>query len=156
MDDLLKRDATDQIAALTAKRVSAVELLSAALARHDEVHGQINAVVALSRERAMEHAAAIDELRMRGEPQGPLAGLPMTVKDTLDVVALPASSGLKHLRTRLREYDAGPLVVKKRGTAVEPEQLRKQLKLTGAREVTVVLTRAAGKQIAMVVQPLGL
>jgi SAM-dependent methyltransferase len=64
--------------------------------------------------------------------------------------------GLKHLRTRLREYDAGPLVVKKRGTAVEPEQLRKQLKLTGAREVTVVLTRAAGKQIAMVVQPLSL
>ena len=64
--------------------------------------------------------------------------------------------GLKHLRTRLRTYDAGPLVVKKRGTAVEPEQLRKQLKLTGTREVTVVLTRAAGKQIAMVVEPLSL
>jgi SAM-dependent methyltransferase len=61
--------------------------------------------------------------------------------------------GLKTLRTRLRAYDAGPLVVKKRGTAVEPEQLRAQLKLTGSREVTVVLTRAAGKQIAMVVEP---
>jgi SAM-dependent methyltransferase len=61
--------------------------------------------------------------------------------------------GLKHLRARLRTYDAGPLVVKKRGTAVEPEQLRKQLKLTGSREVTVVLTRAAGRQIAMVVEP---
>jgi SAM-dependent methyltransferase len=61
--------------------------------------------------------------------------------------------GLKHLRTRLRTYDAGPLVVKKRGTAVEPEQLRKQLKLTGSREVTVILTRAAGRQIAMVAQP---
>jgi SAM-dependent methyltransferase len=61
--------------------------------------------------------------------------------------------GLKSLRARLREYDAGPLVVKKRGTAVEPEQLRKQLKLTGSREVTVVLTRAAGRQIAMVVEP---
>jgi hypothetical protein len=61
--------------------------------------------------------------------------------------------GLKSLRTRLRAYDAGPLVVKKRGTAVEPDQLRKQLKLTGSREVTIVLTRAAGKQIAMVVEP---
>jgi SAM-dependent methyltransferase len=61
--------------------------------------------------------------------------------------------GLKPLRARLRAYDAGPLVVKKRGTAVEPDQLRKQLKLTGSREVTVVLTRAAGKQIAMVVEP---
>jgi len=61
--------------------------------------------------------------------------------------------GLKALRERLRAHDAGPLVVKKRGTAVEPEVLRKQLKLTGAREVTVVLTRAAGKQIAMIVRP---
>ena len=103
MDDLLKRDATDQIAALNAKRVSAAELLGAALARRDEVHGAINAGVALSRERALEHAAAIDDLRMRGEPQGPLAGLPMTVKDTFDVVGLPASSGLKHLRARQAE-----------------------------------------------------
>jgi len=61
--------------------------------------------------------------------------------------------GLKPLRERLRAYDAGPLVVKKRGTAVEPDVLRKQLKLTGSTEVTVVLTRAAGRQIAMVVRP---
>ena len=61
--------------------------------------------------------------------------------------------GLKPLRERLRAHDAGPLVVKKRGTAVEPEVLRKQLKLTGSREVTVVLTRAAGRQVAMVVRP---
>lgn len=61
--------------------------------------------------------------------------------------------GLKPLRERLRAHDAGPLVVKKRGTAVEPDVLRKQLKLTGSREVTVVLTRAAGRQVAMVVRP---
>ena len=61
--------------------------------------------------------------------------------------------GLKALRQRLRAHDAGPLVVKKRGTAVEPDVLRKQLGLTGSREVTVVLTRAAGRQIAMVVRP---
>jgi SAM-dependent methyltransferase len=60
---------------------------------------------------------------------------------------------LKPLRERLRAHDAGPLVVKKRGTAVEPDVLRKQLKLTGSREVTVVLTRAAGRQVAMVVRP---
>ena len=61
--------------------------------------------------------------------------------------------GLKPLRERLRAHDAGPLVVKKRGTAVEPDVLRKQLKLTGSREVTVVLTRSSGRQIAMVVRP---
>jgi SAM-dependent methyltransferase len=59
---------------------------------------------------------------------------------------------LKGLKERLRTYDTGPLVVKKRGTAVEPEVLRKQLKLNGSREVTIVLTRQAGKQIAMVVR----
>lgn len=62
------------------------------------------------------------------------------------------SFGLKPLRERLRAYDAGMLVVKKRGTAVEPDVLRRQLKLTGSREVTVVLTRSAGRQIAMVVR----
>jgi SAM-dependent methyltransferase len=62
--------------------------------------------------------------------------------------------GLKPLRERLRTYDAGPLVVKKRGTAVEPDLLRRQLKLSGSTEVTVILTRAAGSQIAMVVRPL--
>ena len=61
--------------------------------------------------------------------------------------------GLKPLRERLRAHDAGPLVVKKRGTAVEPDVLRKQLKLTGSTEVTVVLTRAAGRQVAMIVRP---
>jgi hypothetical protein len=61
---------------------------------------------------------------------------------------------LKPLRERLRAHDAGPLVVKKRGTAVQPDVLRRQLKLTGSREVTVVLTRARGRQVAMVVTPL--
>lgn len=61
---------------------------------------------------------------------------------------------LKRLREVLRSHDAGPLVVKKRGTAVEPETLRRQLKLTGSREVTVVLTRSAGAQVALVVRPL--
>jgi len=60
---------------------------------------------------------------------------------------------LKGLRERLRSYDAGPLVVKKRGTAVQPEVLRRQLKLHGSREVTVVLTRQKGRQVALVVQP---
>ena len=62
--------------------------------------------------------------------------------------------GLKSLRERLRAYDAGPLVVKKRGTAVEPDVLRAKLKLTGSREVTIVLTRSAGRQIAMIVRRL--
>jgi amidase len=117
MEDLLRRDATEQLAALATRRVSAVELLTAELACHDQVHGRINAVVAVGLERAMEHAAAIDDLRARGEPLGALAGLPMTVKDTFDVVGLPASSGLKHLRAR-QAQDASAVKQAKQAGAV--------------------------------------
>jgi len=63
--------------------------------------------------------------------------------------------GLKRLRTYLRERDVGRLTIKKRGTAVVPEQLRRQLDLRGSQEATVVLTRVAGAQMVLVVSPLG-
>lgn len=62
--------------------------------------------------------------------------------------------GLKSLRTYLRDRGVGRLVIKKRGTAVEPEQLRRQLRLTGPHEATVVLTRVAGQQSVLVCRPL--
>ncbi|HQY34612.1 SAM-dependent methyltransferase [Actinotalea sp.] len=61
--------------------------------------------------------------------------------------------GLKRLRTALRERDVGRLTIKKRGTAVVPEQLRKQLDLRGDAEATIVLTRVAGSQQVLVVEP---
>ncbi|MDC7120674.1 class I SAM-dependent methyltransferase [Cellulomonas fimi] len=60
--------------------------------------------------------------------------------------------GLKRLRTYLRERGVGRLTIKKRGTAVVPEQLRKQLDLRGDAEATVVLTRVAGHQQVLVVE----
>jgi SAM-dependent methyltransferase len=60
---------------------------------------------------------------------------------------------LKGVRERLRALDTGTVVIKKRGTAVEPESFRKQLRLTGSQERTLVLTRAAGKQIALIASP---
>jgi amidase len=118
MEDLLKWDATEQLAALSARRISAVELLKGELARHEETHSQINAVVAVGLERAMERAAAIDDLRARGEPLGLLAGLPMTVKDTFDVLGLPASSGLKHFRARQAEDAAAVKLAKQAGAVI--------------------------------------
>src|SRR5512146_619576 len=103
MADIIDLDATGQIAALAAKRISAVELLKAELARHGQLHGAVNAVVMADPDRAMERAKAIDDLRAKGEALGPLAGLPMTVKDTFDVVGMPASSGLEALRRRQAE-----------------------------------------------------
>lgn len=62
--------------------------------------------------------------------------------------------GLKRLRTYLREREIGRLAIKKRGTAVVPEQLRSQLGLKGPNEGTIVLTRVAGAQHVIVVDPL--
>lgn len=62
--------------------------------------------------------------------------------------------GLKRLRSYLRERGVGRLTIKKRGTAVTPEQLRRQLALTGGASATIVLTRVGGSQQVLVVEPL--
>ncbi|GAU67517.1 hypothetical protein SSP35_05_00840 [Streptomyces sp. NBRC 110611] len=52
---------------------------------------------------------------------------------------------VKRLRALLRERGVGTAVIKKRGSAVEPEELRKKLKLAGGGDtVTIFLTRVAG------------
>lgn len=62
--------------------------------------------------------------------------------------------GLKPLRAYLRARGIGTLEIKKRGTAVTPEQLRSQLALRGERAATLVLTRVAGAQRVLVVERL--
>ena len=101
MTTLIELDATDQLAALASRRVSAVELLKMVLARHAETHATLNAVITADPERALDAARAIDDLRSRGEAVGPLAGLPMTIKDTFDVAGMAASSGLAAFRRRM-------------------------------------------------------
>ncbi|MFV0426967.1 MAG: THUMP-like domain-containing protein [Beutenbergiaceae bacterium] len=62
--------------------------------------------------------------------------------------------GLKRLRAYLRDRNVGVVTIKKRGTAVVPDQLRQQLGLKGSRSATIVLTRLQGKQSVIVVAPL--
>lgn len=62
--------------------------------------------------------------------------------------------GVKRLRALLRERGVGRVTVKKRGSAVTPEELRRQLRLRGDAEATVVLTRLAGEQTVLLVEPL--
>ena len=92
--DFLDLDATGQLEALAARKVSSVELLQAAMARHEKLKAQVNAVVTTDPERALARARSADDQRGRGEAVGALGGLPMTVKDTFDIVGMPASSGL--------------------------------------------------------------
>lgn len=100
MTDILFQDAVDQLAALETGQVGARELLAASVARTDALGTVLNAVVARDLDRAFAEADRIDQARTNGEPLGVLAGLPMTVKDTLDVEGLPASAGLRALLDR--------------------------------------------------------
>lgn len=59
----------------------------------------------------------------------------------------------KQLRIALRQRNIGPLTIKKRGVDVVPELLRQRLGLTGDRPATLVLTRAAGSGVALLVRP---
>jgi SAM-dependent methyltransferase len=65
--------------------------------------------------------------------------------------ALPFS--LKRLRAALRERYVGRLEILKRGSAVDVEQLRRDLRLNGDRSATIVLTRVAGAPTVLIGHP---
>ncbi|MFJ8588134.1 methyltransferase domain-containing protein [Streptomyces sp. NPDC093595] len=60
---------------------------------------------------------------------------------------------VKKLKALLREREVGTLTVKKRGSAVEPEELRRKLKPKGPNAATVFLTRAAGAPTMLIGRP---
>jgi SAM-dependent methyltransferase len=67
------------------------------------------------------------------------------------VEVLPFS--VKRLRAALRSRQVGRLTVKKRGSPLDPDQLRRAMRLSGTAAATVVLTRVAGAPTALVVTP---
>jgi Asp-tRNA(Asn)/Glu-tRNA(Gln) amidotransferase A subunit family amidase len=78
---------------VSAGRRSARELVDAALQRIEELDARVNAFVALDDEGARAAAASIDARVAAGEDVGPLAGIPIGVKDLEDAAGLPTSRG---------------------------------------------------------------
>ena len=76
---------TTTVAALAADvaaaRTSARELTQAALDRIEELNPRVNAFVAVDGERALRDAVALDDRIAKGDDVGPLAGIPIGVKD---------------------------------------------------------------------------
>ncbi|HET7070082.1 MAG TPA: amidase [Nocardioides sp.] len=85
--------AREMAAAITAKEISARELLDLHLARIAELNPQLNAIVSLDEERAREGAAEADAATVRGDAPGPLHGLPFAFKDTHDVAGWRTTYG---------------------------------------------------------------
>ena len=80
-------------AAVREGRVSSVEIVDAFLARIDEVNPGLNAVVQLRADEARVDAQRADEAVERGESVGPLHGVPMTIKDSLDTAGMISTGG---------------------------------------------------------------
>ena len=85
--------ARDMLRALSRRRVSAVELLDVHLARIERHDGKLNAVVIHDFERARAQAKAADAARKRRK-RGALLGLPMTLKESINVAGLRTTVGL--------------------------------------------------------------
>ncbi|MGH3445359.1 MAG: amidase, partial [Nocardioidaceae bacterium] len=80
-------------AAVAAKQISARELLDLHLDRIAATNPTVNAVVSLDQERAREQAAVADATLAKGEPVGPLHGLPHAFKDTHEVAGWRTTFG---------------------------------------------------------------
>ncbi|MGH7073333.1 MAG: amidase family protein, partial [Stellaceae bacterium] len=97
--------------------VSAVELVDAAIARIERLDGPINAVVVRDFDQARDAAKAADRRRAQGE-QAPLLGVPMTVKESYNVVGLPTSWGFTEFKDNIATEDAATVARMKQAGAV--------------------------------------
>ena len=86
MNELLKKSATEQSKALKNKEISAVELTTAALNRIDALDEKLGAFNSLTRETALETAKKVDEKIANGEELPLLAGIPLALKDNMNLV----------------------------------------------------------------------
>lgn len=119
MTDLCYEPAHRLLAMLRERRVTALDLIERHAARHARVNPQVNAIVATGWDAARQRAHQADAALARGESWGPLHGLPMTIKDTLEVAGLPCTAGAPPLRDYVprgnapavqRLLDAGAIV----------------------------------------------
>ncbi len=85
--------ATATAAGIAAGSFSAREVVDAALARIARRDPTLNAFTAVTAERARAQADSLDAARARGAALGPLAGVPVAVKNLIDVAGLPTLAG---------------------------------------------------------------
>ncbi|MDH6112940.1 aspartyl-tRNA(Asn)/glutamyl-tRNA(Gln) amidotransferase subunit A [Kitasatospora sp. MAP12-15] len=106
MTDLIKFTAADTAAAIASGQVSAVEVAQAHLDRIDAVDKKVNAFLHVDTEGALAAARAVDDKRAKGEELGPLAGVPLALKDVFTTKGVPTTCGSKILEGWIPPYDA--------------------------------------------------
>ena len=90
------------------KRFSCVELTQAFIDRINLYNNQYNAIIFLNITNALEEAERIDSLLSTGQNLGPLAGVPIVVKDAMDMVGFPTTGGWSLLHSKCGGVDLMP------------------------------------------------
>jgi aspartyl-tRNA(Asn)/glutamyl-tRNA(Gln) amidotransferase subunit A len=106
--DLIRLSASAQADLLVSKEVSSVELTQAHLDRIAETDDDLGAFLHVS-DNALTIAAEVDAARANGIDLGPLAGVPVAIKDVLATTDMPATAGSKILEGWISPYDATPV-----------------------------------------------
>ncbi|MEW2454948.1 Asp-tRNA(Asn)/Glu-tRNA(Gln) amidotransferase subunit GatA [Streptomyces albus] len=104
--ELIKLTAAELAAKIASGEVTAVEATEAHLARIAAVDEKVNAFLHVDREGALAQAREVDAKRERGEKLGPLAGVPLALKDLFTTEGVPTTAGSKILEGWIPPYDA--------------------------------------------------
>jgi len=86
--------------------LSAERVTSAALGQIAAADAEVNAFLHVAGDEALEQARAIDRRRERGEALGPLAGVPIAIKDAICTRGTPTTAGSRILERYVPPYDA--------------------------------------------------
>jgi aspartyl-tRNA(Asn)/glutamyl-tRNA(Gln) amidotransferase subunit A len=105
-EDLLFASVRDLGDKIRAGDVSPVALTEAYLDRLEKIGPKLNAVVTITRERALKEANQAEKEIKEGEMRGPLHGIPYGVKDLLATKDIPTTWGAEPFRKQVFDHDA--------------------------------------------------
>ena len=106
MAELHRMSAAEIAGAVRDGEVSAIEVTDAHLARIEQVDPQVRAFLHIAADQAREAARAVDQRRAAGGELGPLAGVPLALKDVFTTRDMPTTCGSRILGDWLPPYDA--------------------------------------------------
>jgi len=118
VSELIRLTAADLAAELASGEVSSVEATQAHLDRIAAVDADIHAFLHVS-DHALDIAADIDRRRAAGEELGPVAGVPLAIKDVLVTTDMPSTSGSRILENYMSPFDA-TVVARARAAGLVP------------------------------------
>ena len=105
-EELWRRSALELAQLIRTGQASAREVVEAHLRRIDEVNPELNAVVVVLADRALAEADEADRRSAAGEATGPLHGVPVTIKENLDVAGTATTQGVKAFESMVAPVDA--------------------------------------------------